>query len=187
MSWRVFSAKSNDEFVDWDFSGKGKDSNAEEVDTLFGILKEMGKEVYVVVYDELGATACRILVPGYSEVYPVEDLIWDNTNKELLFRNDILGLSELDDAGLMSLLDRLENNELDEYGDIATLIGIEFNENTVCGQLTVLELKLLINLALQRFEEAHDLVGGFPAVQRQYCRTQVVLSSLECGPRSDAR
>jgi ribosomal protein S12 methylthiotransferase accessory factor len=46
----------------------------------------MGKEVYVAVYDQLGATACRILVPGYSEVYPVEDLIWDNTNKALLFR-----------------------------------------------------------------------------------------------------
>ena len=26
---------------------------------------------------KLGATACRILVPDYSEVYPVEDLIWD--------------------------------------------------------------------------------------------------------------
>jgi ribosomal protein S12 methylthiotransferase accessory factor len=46
----------------------------------------MGKEVYMAVYDQLGATACRILVPGYSEVYPVEDLIWDNTNKALLFR-----------------------------------------------------------------------------------------------------
>ena len=29
------------------------------------------------------------------------------------------------------------------------------------GQLTVLELKLLINLALQQFEEAYELVGAF--------------------------
>jgi ribosomal protein S12 methylthiotransferase accessory factor len=41
------------------------------------------------------------------------------------------------------------------------LIGIEFDENTDWGQLTVLELKLLINLALQQFEEAHELVGAF--------------------------
>ena len=41
------------------------------------------------------------------------------------------------------------------------MIGIEFDENTDWGQLTVLELKLLINLALQQFEEAHDLVGAF--------------------------
>ncbi len=161
VSWRFFSAKPDYDFVEWDFSGQGENSNAEEAATLFGILKAMGKESYVAVYDELGATACRILVPGYSEVYPIEDLIWDNTNKALLFRADILNLLKLEDPNLDALLERLENNELDEYGDIATLIGIEFDENTPWGQLTVLELKLLIHLALQRFDEAHELVGAF--------------------------
>ncbi len=161
VSWRFFSAKSDYDFVEWDFSGKGDDSNAQEAATLFGILKSIGKEAYVAVYDQLGATACRILVPGYSEVYPVEDLIWDNTNKALLFRADILNLSNLDDAGLDRLLERLENNELDEYGDIATLIGIEFDENTPWSQLTVLELKLLIHLALRQLEAVHELVGAF--------------------------
>jgi ribosomal protein S12 methylthiotransferase accessory factor len=161
VSWRFFSAKADMEFVEWDFSGQGKESNAEEAATLLAILKGMGKEVYMAVYDQLGAVACRILVPAYSEVYPVEDLIWDNTNKALLFRADILNLHQLDEASLTSLLDRLENNELDEYADIATLIGIEFDENTDWGQLTVLELKLLINLALEQLEDAHELVGAF--------------------------
>ncbi|MYM65826.1 OsmC domain/YcaO domain-containing protein [Pseudoduganella sp. FT55W] len=161
VSWRFFSAKSDYEFVEWDFTSQGDNANAEEAATLLGILADMGKEVYTAVYDQLGATACRILVPGYSEVYPVEDLIWDNTNKSLLFREDVLNLHRLDDDQLEALLDRLENNELDEYGDIATLIGVEFDENTEWGQLTVLELKLLINLALQQFEEAHELVGSF--------------------------
>lgn len=161
VSWRFFSAKSDYEFVEWDFSGEGENANAEEAATMFGMLAEMGKEAYVAVYDQLGATACRILVPGYSEIYPVEDLVWDNTNKALLFREDILNLHTQDDASLEALLDRLENNELDDYGDIATLIGIEFDENTDWGQLTVMELKLLIHLALQQFEEAHDLVGAF--------------------------
>ena len=161
VSWRFFSTKSDYDFVEWDFSDHGENSNAQEARTLFGILKEMGKEAYVAVYDQLGATACRILVPGYSEVYPIEDLIWDNTNKALLFRNDILNLHRLDNAGLNTLLQRLENNELDEYGDIATLIGIEFDENTPWGQLTVLELRLLIHLALKQFEDAHELVGAF--------------------------
>jgi ribosomal protein S12 methylthiotransferase accessory factor len=161
VSWRFFSAKANFDFVEWDFSGQGENSNAEEAATLLGILEDMGKEVYMAVHDQLGAVACRILVPGYSEVYPVEDLIWDNTNKALLFREDILNLHRLDDASLEALLERLNNNELDEYLDIATLIGIEFDENTEWGQLTVLELKLLIHLALQQFEEAHELVGAF--------------------------
>ncbi|MCK6394772.1 OsmC domain/YcaO domain-containing protein [Zoogloea sp.] len=161
VSWRFFSARADYEFVEWDFSGHGENSNTDEAATLFGILEELGKEVYMAVYDQLGATACRILVPDYSEVYPVEDLIWDNTNKALLFREDILNLHRLDDARLEALLERLEDSELDDYTDIITLIGIEFDENTAWGQLTILELKLLINLALQQFEAAKEQVEAF--------------------------
>ena len=161
VSWRFFSAKADFDFVEWDFSGQGENSNAQEAATLLGILDDMGKEVYMAVFDQLNAIACRILVPGYSEVYPVDDLIWDNTNKALMFRADILNLHRLDDASLKALLERLENSELDEYGDIATLVGIEFDENTAWGQLTVLELKLLIHLALKQFEAAQEQVGAF--------------------------
>jgi ribosomal protein S12 methylthiotransferase accessory factor len=161
VSWRFFSARSDLEFVDWDFSSDGQDANSAEAATLLGILADMGKQVYTAVYDQLGAVACRMLVPGYSEVYPIEDLIWDNTNKALLFREDVLNLHRLDEAQLADLLERLDNNELDEYADIATLIGIEFDENTDWGQLTVLELKLLIHLALGQLEDAHEQVGAF--------------------------
>lgn len=161
VSWRFFSAKADFEFVEWDFSAQGSDANAQEAATLLGILESMGKEVYMAVHDDLGATACRILVPGYSEIYPVEDLIWDNTNKALFFREDILNLHRLDDDQLEALVERLEEAELDDYTDIATLIGIEFDDNTVWGQLTVLELKLLIHVALQQFEPAKELVEAF--------------------------
>src|SRR5450830_310976 len=161
VSWRFFSDQADFPFVDWDFSSQGAASNEQEAATLFGILKELGKQAYTAVYEQLGATACRILVPGYSEIYPVEDLVWDNTNKALLFREDILNLHRLDDAALEALLERLDQSELDEYGDIATLIGIEFDDNTAWGQLTVLELKLLVHLALGNLEEAQDLVDAF--------------------------
>ncbi|MFH4346904.1 OsmC domain/YcaO domain-containing protein, partial [Acinetobacter baumannii] len=38
---------------------------------------------------------------------------------------------------------------------------IEFDDNTVWGQLTILELKLLIYVALQQFEEAKELVETY--------------------------
>ena len=161
MSWRFFSDKSNFSFVEWDFSNKGKSSNREQAEALFNILQSKGKEIYMATYNDLGAMSCRILVPGYSEVYPVEDLIWDNTNKALLFRADILNLHRLDNNSLAALLDRLSNNELDEYSDIGTLIGVEFDDNSVWGQLTVLELKLLINLAIKQFDEAYELTEAF--------------------------
>ena len=161
VSWRFFSAKADYEFVEWDFSSEGEQANAEEAATLFGILEAMGKEAYMAVYEHLGATACRILVPGYSEIYPVEDLIWDNTNKALLFRADILNLHSLNDRGLKSLLRNLENSDVDDYTDITTLIGVEFDDNTVWGQLTILELKLLIHLALKKYDDAKELTETF--------------------------
>jgi len=115
----------------------------------------------MAVYEHLGATACRILVPDYSEIYPVDDLIWDNTNKALFFREDILNLHSLDEDGLRSLVERLEESELDDYTDITTLIGIEFDDNTAWGQLTILELKLLIHVALGQFDPAKELVEMF--------------------------
>ncbi|WP_065260050.1 OsmC domain/YcaO domain-containing protein [Pseudomonas bananamidigenes] len=161
VSWRFFSAQAEYEFVEWDFTAQGENSNAEEAETLFGILKGMGKEVYMAVYEHIGATACRILVPDYSEIYPVDDLIWDNTNKALFFREDILNLHRLNEEELQSLVERLVESELDDYTDITTLIGIEFDDNTVWGQLTILELKLLIWLALGQIEEAKEAVEMF--------------------------
>ncbi|HCP30464.1 OsmC domain/YcaO domain-containing protein [Pseudomonas fulva] len=161
VSWRFFSAKPDFEFVDWDFTAQGEGATAQEAATLFGILEDLGKEVYMAVYDNLGAIACRILVPGYSEIYPVEDLIWDNTNRALSFRADILNLHRLDNRSLKLLLKRLDNCDVDDYTTITTLIGVEFDDNTVWGQLTILELKLLICLAVQRFEEAKELVEAF--------------------------
>src|SRR5690606_13115260 len=144
-------------FVEWDFSG----SNEEEAEQLFAILAEQELEVYQAVYTELGAPAVRLLVPGFSEVYPVEDLVWDNTNVALQFRDDMLNLHRLDQDRLQALLERLEDSQLDHYTDIITLIGVEFDENTVWGQLTILELKLLIHLALGQQEEALERVEEF--------------------------
>lgn len=157
VSWRFFSASADYEFVDWDFSG----SNQAEADALFGILDAMDYDVYMAVHSSLGAPVCRILVPGFSEIYGVEDLVWDNTNVALQYREDILNLHRLSDAELTDLAERLEESQLDQYMDIITLIGIEFDENTVWGQLTILELKTLIYLALGRHEEALEGVETF--------------------------
>ena len=157
ISWHFFSAKHDYEFCEWDFSGNSSGTNEEELDLLFGILKTLGKESYIAEFTDLGS-ACRILVPDYSEVYPVDDLIWDNTNKALAYREDILNIHSLSDDALTSLVERLEESQIDNYTDIPTLIGIVFDENTAWGQLTVVELKILIYLALGALDEAIELV-----------------------------
>ncbi len=157
ISWRFFSSNYEYAFCEWDFSG----TNEEEANGLFGILEAMGREVYIADLTDLGTSACRILVPDYSEVYPVDDLIWDNTNKALDYREDILNLHSLSTKSLGKLVNRLEESQLDNHTDIRTLIGIVFDENTVWGKLTILELKILIYLALGAHENAIELVGEF--------------------------
>lgn len=157
ISWRFFSDRADLDFHEWDFAG----TTAEEAERLYGLLADQGLEAYVMEHEDLGAPVCRILVPGYSEVYPVEDLVWDNTNMALDFRADILNLHALEDERLANLLERLEESQLDDHIKVGTLIGIEFDDNTVWSELTILELKLLIEIALGEYEAALEHVQMF--------------------------
>lgn len=178
VSWKFFSDKADYEFVDWNFSG----STEEEFNYLMKILKEMEKEVYIADYEELGASATRILIPGYSEIYLPEELIWDNHNKALEFRESILNLHDLDNKGLKSLVKKLEESEIDNYTTIPELIGIAFDETSIWGQLTIGELKALSYLSLKKFEDAKELVemlstfsNNLPERKKFYQALNVVL------------
>lgn len=160
VPWKFFSQAADHEFCDWDLAG----STEQEYQYLMGILRDLGKEVYIADFEDLGAHACRILVPGYSEIYPVDDLIWDNTNKGLAFREDVLNLHSLDDQGLLRLLEELEASELDGYTSIALLIGVAFDENSPWGRCTICELSALICLALGM----HDAARGWVDMLLQY-------------------
>lgn len=157
VSWKFFSAQRDYDFVEWDFKG----TIHEEFDYLMGIFKEIEREVYIADYEELGAYACRILVPGYSEIYLPEDLVWDNNNRALNFREDILNLHSLTDETLSALVERLDDFELDDYMPISELIGIAFDEQDAWGRLTVGELKALAHIKLENFEEAKNFVELF--------------------------
>lgn len=157
VSWKFFSSSADYEFSEWDFSG----STEEEYNYLMDILSQLEKEVYIADFEELGVKACRILVPDYSEIYSVDDLIWDNHNKSIAFREDILNLHSLNDKALTKLVKKLEESEIDDYTKISELIGVAFDENTPWGQLNIGELKCLSLLALKRFEEAKPLVEMF--------------------------
>lgn len=157
ISWKFFNRDSDYDFVHWDFKG----TTREEFDYLMGIFKEMAKEVYIADHEELGASACRILVPGFSEIYLPEDLVWDNNNRALNFRHDILNIHSLDNKALMNLIERFEEEELDDYMPVSELIGIAFDEQDAWGRLTIGELKALSHIKLTHFDEAKNYVELF--------------------------
>jgi ribosomal protein S12 methylthiotransferase accessory factor len=153
ISWKFFSQSTDLEFSHWNFSG----TTEQEFKYLMNILKELEKEVYIADYHDLGAYACRILVPGFSEIYQCEDLKWDNNNKALEYRQDILSLHSLNKKERKKLLQKLNESELDEQMPISELIGINFDENSPWGKLTIGELKCHLHLSLQNLNEAKEL------------------------------
>lgn len=157
VSWKFLGEEADYEFVYWDFSG----TTEEEYNYLMDILKQLEKEVYIADYNSLGTNACRILVPNYSEIYLPEDLVWDNNNLALDFREDVMNVHRLADDELSGLLTRLEESEQDNFKPLTELIGIAFDENDTWGELTVGELKCLGYLALKKYEEAKEYVDLF--------------------------
>ena len=63
------------EYAPWAYQGDGTE---DELRYLKGLLDERGKEMYLREYDYLGFYSCQIIVPDFSEVYPIEDLIYNN-------------------------------------------------------------------------------------------------------------
>ncbi|MFC7517895.1 hypothetical protein ACFQUU_23070 [Herbaspirillum sp. GCM10030257] len=59
---------------------------------------------YEADFSEQGAYSCRILVPGMSEIYPVEYLEWDNNKVGNGIRPALLRLSELSGEEAAKLL-----------------------------------------------------------------------------------
>jgi ribosomal protein S12 methylthiotransferase accessory factor len=175
ISWKFFSKKSDYDFVEWDFSG----STEEEFNYLMSIFKHLEKEVYIADYEELGAKACRILVPGYSEIYLPEEIIWNNNNEALLYREDVLNLHRLKNDELVKLLEKLDQCEHDDFYQVSELIGVTFEESSVWGQLVLAELKLLIHLALKNTEEAKMMVEVLRSFNNNSLERRKLYRSLE--------
>ncbi len=86
ISWDMFKQDADYPFVDWSFSG----TTEEEFATLMAIFKEEDKEVYIADYEHLSVYACRIIVPGMSDIYPAEDLWLANNSMGSHLRETLL-------------------------------------------------------------------------------------------------
>lgn len=129
------------EYAKWRYEGEG---SGDEYAYLLSILESMKKEMYLREYSYLGFYSCQMIVPGISEVYPVEDLNYNNRNSGKWVREMILNLAECDPEELLDLVDSLEDTlSVEKY------IGVIFENN-----FSMLELKAQLHLLLGNTEEA---------------------------------
>ncbi|MEW6646002.1 MAG: 30S ribosomal protein S12 methylthiotransferase accessory factor YcaO [Pseudomonadota bacterium] len=144
VGWGFLGEGADFAFCDWNFSG----DTAQEYDWLVQRVHDAGRDVYIADFTHLGVYACRILVPGMSEIYPVEELEWENNSVGNEVRSALLRLPALDDDACAELLDTLDDLGLDELRPVAPLIGLAADAGTPWAQLRIGEVKLLLGLAL---------------------------------------
>lgn len=183
ISWDLFKQESDYDFVHWDFSG----TTAEEFANLMALFQREQKEVYIMDYQHLGVYACRIIVPGMSDIYPADDLIYANNNMGMDWREILLDLPNFhhDQETYQELLAELDEQGIDDATRVREFIGIVAPKNTSWQTLRIGELKSMLYLAIGDLENALEWATWayqmnssiFTTEQANYYRT--LISSLE--------
>ena len=144
ISWDFLGATPDFEFADWNFSS----STAEDYAWLCQAVAAEGRDLYIADFEEQGAYSCRILVPGMSEIYPVEDLEWENNSVGNRIRPALLRLNDLDEAECAALLEDLQTMNLSEERPLWEILGLAIPVGSAWKQLRIGELKTLLALAV---------------------------------------
>ncbi len=141
MGFSFLNKNSSFNFSPWKYEGKNSD---DEYAFLFDISKKMDKDIYLREYDYLGFYSCQIIVPSVSEIYPIDDLVYNNANRGKEIRQNILNFKTLDAEDIIQSVEYLA----DEL-DCAKYIGVLFKDNFTLG-----EFKAQIYLMLGDLESA---------------------------------
>lgn len=152
ISWDMFKQDADYPFVDWDFSG----TTQQEFNTLMGIFRQEQKEVYIADYQHLGVYACRILVPGMSDIYPAEDLLLANNTMAIGLRDTLMALPTVQwqPQQYLALLEQLDDEGLDDFARVRELLGLATGKDNGWYTLRIGELKVMLALAGGDVEQA---------------------------------
>lgn len=132
-------------YTSWNYCGAGSE---DEYAYLSDIVHSMGKEIYLREYTYLGFYSCQMIVPGVSEVYPIEDMTYNNKNSGKWIRDMVLNFTEYDPEEILDAIDSLE-----ESLNIEKYIGVIFLTN-----FTMAEFKAQIHLLAGNSDEALALL-----------------------------
>jgi ribosomal protein S12 methylthiotransferase accessory factor len=192
IHWKFLGDAPDFEFVDWNFST----TTADDYAWALARLQRDGHDVYIADFTHLGVYACRILVPGLSEIYPIDDLEFENNSIGNNLREAILNLPDLDDEECADLLDTLNESGLADHRPVPGLIGLAADAGSFWSDLRVGELKTLLALAIgdeSATLEGCDWILHFDQVNPQRKRVYACIQSLinladigDTGPYLDA-
>ena len=83
---------------------------------------KLNKNIYFREYKFRGYFAYQVIIPNFSEIYPLDDLIYNNRNQGKFYRDLILDYKKFNKE---FIIDKLE--ELNPYLDLGKFIGVIFD------------------------------------------------------------
>ncbi len=189
ISWNFLGDTPDFEFNNWNFSNTTEEDYAWLVERIHA----EQRDIYIADFAHLGVYACRIIVPGMSEIYPVDDLEWENNSVGNAIRPAILHLNDLSNDECAQLLDTLNELGLDDQRPVAALIGLAADAGSFWKDLRVGELKTLLALAIgdeEAIREGCEWVRHFEQLNEQRRKVYLCIESLlnlgDAAPYSDA-
>lgn len=143
ISWNFMGEQPDFPFVDWNFSS----STEQDYQWLVDCVHRQERHIYVADFEQLGVYCCRILVPGFSEIHPVDDLEWENNSIGNAIRPQLARLHDLSEDDCADLLELLQTINVSDERPLWDLLGLAIPIGTPWKQLRVGELKTLLGLA----------------------------------------
>jgi ribosomal protein S12 methylthiotransferase accessory factor len=181
ISWAFLQNKSDHDFVHLQAESKQtSQTTEEEYQWLCDAIHQEGNDIYIADYQQLGVYACRILVPGMSEIYPADDLIWENNNAGVPFRQLILAKNKTP-AECEKLIEKLEDLNLDDQLPVAAFIGLPADKECIFSDLRLGELITLLALKAQdseRVQEGVEWLLHFQQINPQRLKTYQCIHTL---------
>ncbi len=144
ISWDFLGDTPDHPFSDWNFST----TTAQDYAWLCDAIHAEGRDLYIADFEEQGAYSCRILVPGMSEIYPVEDLEWENNSVGNEIRPALVRLNDLNEVECTALLEHLQTSDLSDERPLWEILGLAIPVGTPWKLLRIGELKTLLALAI---------------------------------------
>lgn len=145
LGFGFLNARKSFDYTPWSYEGE---NSADEYRYLTGILADIKKEMYLREYTYLGFYSCQMIIPGFSEVYPIEDMIYNNKNEGKRIRERVLNFTEYDPEEILAHIE-----SLDHTLDLGKYIGVIF-ENS----FTMMTFKAQIYLLLGDLDSALELL-----------------------------
>ncbi len=145
IGFGFLSTKKSFELASWKYNGNNND---DEYMFLMEIIKQEKREILLREYTYLDFYSCQIIIPNFSEIYPIDDLIYNNKNQAKTIRDMVLNIQNYDYEDILNAILPLDNSM-----DVGKYIGVIFQNS-----FTILEFKAQIHILLDELEDAKELL-----------------------------